>query len=713
MKRGISVLLILALLLTLTAGMLPVSAAGLRTYTGSENEAGIYSYLVANMGFNNAAAAGILANIYKESSFNPNATGDNGTSYGICQWHASRWDNLKSYCNIQGYDWHTLEGQLRFMEYELYNDYPSLVTNLHALHNTDYGAYRAAYYWCYQFERPAGYKTGSSEKRGEFARDTFWPIYCGDDYEVTTEWSSSYPEGVDASMIETWDEYRRKDYETQYSSEPSLVDWELLESGWVVTEEGSVSFVEDWPEGFDRKNALYTKYNNTPKPETNTDTKKTTASYKTDGFIYYHWCDEDGTISPVENGNSEVFHAFFTATSPDSLKKSSSGDGSYEFPGRDECSNSNCYFALEVRKQTYKIEEYLYKYGRWGEWGKWLNWNSLVEKAISKLDPATYQLEFRHQYRVILEPEITVELLRLAGDNRVKTASAISEASFEKSDAVVIASGNDFPDALAGGLLAYALKAPILLVRTKLDSAVRNEILRLDAKDIYILGGSAAVSDSIETELEKLGKVTRVAGDNRFQTAVRVAEMTEEISGEAPTSVFFASSENFADAISASAASAILGMPILYIPSNGKINRVNEEYLAMHNIERATVLGGFTAVSEAAEKNLKSLGVVCEERLMGDNRYGTCLEILAKYENVLSGDIMTAATGLDYPDALTGGVYAAINRAPLMLVGKKLTESQKAYLKARGGEKLTIFGGETGAVSEAVANEIMRAMSAH
>ncbi len=68
-------------------------------------------------------------------------------------------------------------------------------------------------------------------------------------------------------------------------------------------------------------------------------------------------------------------------------------------------------------------------------------------------------------------------------------------------------------------------------------------------------------------------------------------------------------------------------------------------------------------------------------------------------ETIVKSDMLCIATGMDFPDALAGGVYAAINKAPLFLVnGKlktpKLSDEQKAFLKARSAAKITTFGGE-------------------
>ena len=92
----------------------PYTTNSIDSMLTSATETAIYDYLKYTMGLNTAAVCGILANIEKESDFNPHALGDSGTSYGICQWHNTRWTDLKNYCNNNGYDWTTIYGQVRF-----------------------------------------------------------------------------------------------------------------------------------------------------------------------------------------------------------------------------------------------------------------------------------------------------------------------------------------------------------------------------------------------------------------------------------------------------------------------------------------------------------------------------------------------------------------------------------------------------------------------
>ena len=143
--------------------------------TGNVNQDAIYSYL-ANLGFNDAAISGILANIKHESGLDPNALGDGGTSYGLCQWHASRWDELNAYCSQNGMNASSVDGQLSFMVWELQTKYPSLYQQMLSVPNTADGAYQAAYQWTVQFERPAN-MDAAGQTRGYSAINDYWPTY--------------------------------------------------------------------------------------------------------------------------------------------------------------------------------------------------------------------------------------------------------------------------------------------------------------------------------------------------------------------------------------------------------------------------------------------------------------------------------------------------------------------------------------------------------
>jgi len=141
------------------------------------NEQKVYYFLVNEMDYSPAAACGILANIKCESTFRPTAYNPNGGSYGICQWLGGRYTRLQEWCAENGYDHTTLEGQCWYLKYELENKYTKVHNFMKGVENTPTGAYDAGYYYCYHFEVPAN-RGSVSIKRGNMAKDDFWPKYC-------------------------------------------------------------------------------------------------------------------------------------------------------------------------------------------------------------------------------------------------------------------------------------------------------------------------------------------------------------------------------------------------------------------------------------------------------------------------------------------------------------------------------------------------------
>ena len=113
-----------------------------------------------------------------------------------------------------------------------------------------------------------------------------------------------------------------------------------------------------------------------------------------------------------------------------------------------------------------------------------------------------------------------------------------------------------------------------------------------------------------------------------------------------------------------------------------------------------------------ANKAAKALGLKTATRVAGKDRFETCLEVNRTFEDDMNGNMVCVATGMDFPDALAGGVYAAKNKAPLFLINSKtktatLSENQTAYLKAKAAGNIVAFGG-TGAVSDKYLEEIAK-----
>ena len=154
----------------------------------SANADYIFEYLTKRLGYSEAAACGIMANIRCESTFNPQAYNAGGGSYGLCQWTGGRYGRLRSWCGSNGYDYKTIDGQLAYLQYELQTYYRSVEDYLRSVENNSDGAYKAGQYYCYHFEAPAS-RGSVSVYRGGLASDTFWSAYRPAEwYEENEKW---------------------------------------------------------------------------------------------------------------------------------------------------------------------------------------------------------------------------------------------------------------------------------------------------------------------------------------------------------------------------------------------------------------------------------------------------------------------------------------------------------------------------------------------
>lgn len=185
-RRIAAILMTSTLAGTLAAGVpatIQISAASYST-----NADYIFECLTKKLGYNEAAACGIMANIRCESTFNPHAWNAGGGSYGLCQWTGGRYGRLQSWCRSNGYDYTTIDGQLAYLEFELKNYYSGVENYLRSVPNTADGAYDAGQYYCYHFEAPAS-RGSVSHYRGGLASGTFWETYRPAEwYETDGKW---------------------------------------------------------------------------------------------------------------------------------------------------------------------------------------------------------------------------------------------------------------------------------------------------------------------------------------------------------------------------------------------------------------------------------------------------------------------------------------------------------------------------------------------
>ena len=316
-------------------------------------------------------------------------------------------------------------------------------------------------------------------------------------------------------------------------------------------------------------------------------------------------------------------------------------------------------------------------------------------------------------YTAVYESKrIGAEVNRLAGADRYATAVEISKAGFEKAENVILTSGSNYADGIAGVPLAARLGAPILLTAAdKLSDATLAEIERLGAKNVYILGGEGVISADIEKALQEKGLQTwRIAGDNRYATSAAIAQRVSED----PTDIFFVYGGGFADTLSVSAIAARRNAPIVYLDTNGELDPSIAQYLAVLKdkgcVKNAYVIGGTGVISDdMMNKATAALGLESATRIAGNDRYATSAAVNKAFVDNFDSDELCVATGADFADAVTGGVFAAAKKAPFILVSSKLNEDQIAFINSRSPMKINVFGG-TGAVSDETVKAVIDAI---
>ncbi|MGQ0616869.1 MAG: cell wall-binding repeat-containing protein [Acidimicrobiia bacterium] len=203
-----------------------------------------------------------------------------------------------------------------------------------------------------------------------------------------------------------------------------------------------------------------------------------------------------------------------------------------------------------------------------------------------------------------LGPYTSGGVTRLSGADRSATAAAVSQAVFAPGPVVHVTSGADFADALAAGPVAVGSRGPVLLVgRDAIPTATAAELARLRPPAITVLGGTGAVSASVEAQLGAYAPVVgRVGGPDRFSTAANVSAAF--FPGGA-AKVFLATGYDFPDALGGGVVAGLAPGPVLFVRPDCTPVEVQAEIDRL-GASSSVILGGPAAVGPGVEA-----GVVC------------------------------------------------------------------------------------------------------
>lgn len=209
-----------------------------------------------------------------------------------------------------------------------------------------------------------------------------------------------------------------------------------------------------------------------------------------------------------------------------------------------------------------------------------------------------------------------------------------------------------------------------------------------DASPVTVAPGDALTGyDAVMTGWEMNGR--RLAGSDRFLTAVRISEDTFPLGAEV---VFLANGLNFPDALAAGPAAAKLGGPVLLTTPDALLPPVAAEIDRL-SPDRVVIVGGPSSVSNAVRAAVEDLGIEVD-RVAGADRFETS-RLVADYAFDESRFVFIA-TGNGFPDALSAGAAAAYYDAPLILLNGSASTTDaptRAVIDELGVEAAWLVGG--------------------
>lgn len=185
------------------------------------------------------------------------------------------------------------------------------------------------------------------------------------------------------------------------------------------------------------------------------------------------------------------------------------------------------------------------------------------------------------------------DVTRLSGESRYETNLAILKEAGSAGE-LLVCTGAGYADSLS----ASAAKKPVLLVGEGLTDIQKEYVSKMTGVQFSIIGGTSAVSETVETELASFGTVRRIKGANRYETSLQVAKTFVENPGQA----VIAYGLNFPDGLCGGAYASYMNGPLL-LTQNGQ-EKYALEYVSSNSLNKGAVLGGPGLISDKTVRNI-------------------------------------------------------------------------------------------------------------
>ncbi|MFB2555441.1 cell wall-binding repeat-containing protein [Herbiconiux liangxiaofengii] len=207
-------------------------------------------------------------------------------------------------------------------------------------------------------------------------------------------------------------------------------------------------------------------------------------------------------------------------------------------------------------------------------------------------------------------------------------------------------------------------------------------------------------------EVGELTMPTRIQGTDRFDQAAKVVASTYTTA----ETVYLASGEVFADALSAGSVAGVHGAPLL-LTKNGELPGVTKAALTSLAPKNIVVVGGPASISPAVFDGLKrDFATADVVRIGGADRFAVSRALIGDADfGVLSSSYLYIATGATFPDALSATPAAVGVKGPVLLVkGSEaaLTGDELAVINDLGVTRARIAGG-LASVSQGIQDQLV------
>jgi fibronectin type 3 domain-containing protein/putative cell wall-binding protein len=186
-----------------------------------------------------------------------------------------------------------------------------------------------------------------------------------------------------------------------------------------------------------------------------------------------------------------------------------------------------------------------------------------------------------------------IDVTRIAGNDRYETSLKVAQ-TMGKFNQAVIATGDDFPDALSIAPIAAMKGIPIILTpKDSLPNGLK-DYLTNTVQSTYVLGGVGVVSDNV---FNQLPDPTRLSGVDRYETNLNIIkQFSNELDFE---NCYLATGEDFPDALAGSALAALTTSPIILVSNPVEQSTIDFINSKTGSIKKIIIFGGTDAVPES------------------------------------------------------------------------------------------------------------------